>query len=135
MFTDKEHRILLSAMSREEEVCKKVDEEHGEIPYQETLLYVCKCILRKISDIQHKYRWHDLRKYPSDLPEKGKRVEVATWDKETHEIKENFFTTYGMPSPFSGNRMDMWIPPFQYFDYDYEIIAWREIEQFKEGET
>lgn len=47
--TDKEQRIFLAAMGREEKVCKDVDEEHPcREPYEDTLVSVCKSIKRKV---------------------------------------------------------------------------------------
>lgn len=48
--TDKEQRIFLAAMGREEEVCKQVDAECrncGE-PYEDSLVKVCREIVRKV---------------------------------------------------------------------------------------
>ena len=46
--TDKEKRIFLSAMCREEKVCMKIDEGHSREIYEDTLLYVCRSITRKV---------------------------------------------------------------------------------------
>ena len=47
--TDKEKRIFLAAMGREEKVCKEVDEKYpNKEPYEENLVYVCKEIERKV---------------------------------------------------------------------------------------
>lgn len=47
IFTDNEYRIFLSAMSREEKICKKLDEEmKGEDTVD--LVPICKSIERKI---------------------------------------------------------------------------------------
>lgn len=48
--TDKEQRIFLAAMGREEKVCKQVDEacrDCGE-PYEDSLVWVCHEIMRKV---------------------------------------------------------------------------------------
>ena len=45
--TDKEQRIFLAAMGREEKVCKQVDEECRE-PYEDSLVRVCHEIIRKV---------------------------------------------------------------------------------------
>lgn len=49
-FTDKEKRIFLSAMGREEKVCKQVDEECRDCrePYEDTLVSICREIVRKV---------------------------------------------------------------------------------------
>ena len=48
--TDKEQRIFLAAMGREEEVCKQVDEECKDCrePYEDSLVRVCHEIIRKV---------------------------------------------------------------------------------------
>ena len=48
--TDKEQRIFLAAMSREEKVCKQVDAEcrNCREPYEDSLVRVCKEIIRKV---------------------------------------------------------------------------------------
>lgn len=46
--TDKEQRIFLAAMGREEEVCKQVDEECCREPYEDSLVRVCREIIRKV---------------------------------------------------------------------------------------
>ena len=48
--TDKEQRIFLAAMSREEKVCKQVDEECRDCrePYEDSLVRVCHEIMRKV---------------------------------------------------------------------------------------
>lgn len=46
--TDKEQRIFLSAMGREEKVCEEVDRNYVREPYEDSLMYVCKEIKRKV---------------------------------------------------------------------------------------
>ena len=46
--TDKEQRIFLAAMGREEKVCEKVDRNHVREPYEDSLMQVCKEIRRKV---------------------------------------------------------------------------------------
>lgn len=48
--TDKEQRIFLAAMGREEKVCKQVDEEWRDCrePYEDSLVRVCHEIIRKV---------------------------------------------------------------------------------------
>lgn len=48
--TDKEQRIFLSAMGREEEVCKEVDDAWRDCrePYEDSLVHVCNEIKRKV---------------------------------------------------------------------------------------
>ena len=46
--TDKEQRIFLAAMGREEKVCKEVDAEMTREPYEDSLVRVCHEITRKV---------------------------------------------------------------------------------------
>lgn len=47
--TDTEQRIFLAAMSREEKVCKEVDEKYPDRePYEDSLVAVCRSIERKV---------------------------------------------------------------------------------------
>ena len=48
--TDKEQRIFLAAMAREEKVCKQVDDEcrNCREPYEDSLVWTCHEILRKV---------------------------------------------------------------------------------------
>jgi len=49
-FTDKEQRIFLAAMGREERFCKEVDEECRDCrePYEDSLVRICHEITRKV---------------------------------------------------------------------------------------
>lgn len=46
--TDKERRIFLAAMWREEKVCEEVDRNYVREPYEDSLVRVCKEIRRKV---------------------------------------------------------------------------------------
>lgn len=48
--TDKEQRIFLAAMGREEKICKETDKEcrNCREPYEDSLVWVCKEIVRKV---------------------------------------------------------------------------------------
>lgn len=48
--TDKEQRIFLAAMAREEEVCRKTDDECRDCrePYEDSLVRTCHEITRKV---------------------------------------------------------------------------------------
>lgn len=48
--TDKEQRIFLAAMGREEDVCKEVDAEcrYSREPYEDSLVRICHEIIRKV---------------------------------------------------------------------------------------
>lgn len=51
--TDKEQRIFLAAMGREEKVCKQVDEEFRDCrePYEDSLVRICHEIIRKVKGV------------------------------------------------------------------------------------
>lgn len=46
--TDKEQRIFLAAMGREEKVCEEVDRNYVREPYEDSLMSVCREIKRKV---------------------------------------------------------------------------------------
>lgn len=46
--TDKEQRIFLAAMGREEKVCEEVDRNYVRESYEDSLVRVCKEIRRKV---------------------------------------------------------------------------------------
>ena len=50
--TDREQRIFLAAMGREEKVCKQVDDElrNCREPYEDSLVRTCHEIIRKVKD-------------------------------------------------------------------------------------
>lgn len=113
---------------------------------------------------EKKYRWHDLRKNPNDLPEIEHEVEVAYITKYTNGKTITARAVYedgSITQPESafdweeyvGNdgecdyneEKDEYMIPVGWFEshwygedchemYDVEIIAWREIEQFEEVE-
>lgn len=49
--TDKERRIFLAVMTREEKVCKQIEDEYKDCrEYEDSLVYVCSEIRRKVID-------------------------------------------------------------------------------------
>lgn len=46
--TDKEQRIFLAAMGREEKVCEEVDRKYTREPYEDSLMWICREIKRKV---------------------------------------------------------------------------------------
>ena len=46
--TDKEQRIFLAAIGREERICEEVDRNYVREPYEDSLMRVCKEIRRKV---------------------------------------------------------------------------------------
>lgn len=51
LLTDKEQRIFLKAMSREREVCQRVDEKYSDDDSKASLVKVCNSIERKVKKI------------------------------------------------------------------------------------
>ena len=51
LLTDKEQRIFLKAISREREVCQKVDDEYSDDDSKVSLVKVCNSIERKVKKI------------------------------------------------------------------------------------
>ena len=51
LLTDTEQRIFLKAMSREREVCQKVDDEYSDDDSKVSLVEVCDSIERKVKKI------------------------------------------------------------------------------------
>lgn len=138
MFNDTEHRILLSAMRRERDICKEVDRKTIREPYEDTLLYICNSIDKKIHDIQHKYRWHDLRKNPEDLPteyylEDG-YVDPSKYVLVCTSTKQYFVSRYWghrrSKGTYIGNEPNDWVD----LEFYNDVIAWKELEPFEEVE-
>lgn len=131
-FTDKEHRILLSALRRERQVCEAIDRQYMHEPYDVLLTDICKSIEKKVHDIQHKYRWHDLRKDPDDLPTECKPVLLSTLGganvvayavtTEGHSFPRGWY----MDAPYESPLCDI---------SSYYAVAWREIEPFEESDN
>lgn len=118
-FSDKEHRILLSALRRERQVCEAIDRQYMHEPYDELLTDICKSIERKVYDLQHKYRWHDLRKDPDDFPTWGTNVLVCDGFGTMSVSRFGF-------RAMDGDSIRGFTSPF--------VVAWREIEPLEESE-
>lgn len=73
-----------------------------------------------------KYRWHDLRKNPNDLPKIDDMVLVCfEWKgKFSGDIYTDYVTSYHNGILFDGFQIDGL----------YKVIAWREIEPFEVAE-
>ena len=80
------------------------------------------------ADRLEKYRWHDLRKDHNDLPkDNDARSEYMVTDGNQYFISKYF----GNGAYVNG----CWEYPYGVFEcnaYDIDVIAWREIEPFKE---
>ena len=72
-----------------------------------------------------KYRWHDLRENPDDLPEADEYgcseyvlVMIGTPERDNHEWAYYNYNTRGWSTPF----------------YEQNVFAWRYVEPFEEEE-
>ena len=104
-----------------------------------------------------KYAWHDLRKDPTDLPPCEHEVEIAYKGFDHIGTARAIYEDGKMHSDYSDfcyTELDDWceyceetddyIIPYGWFEntkfaenmgiVDVEVIAWRELEPFKEGE-
>lgn len=114
--------------------------------------------LEEILEEREKYKWHDLRKDPEDLPANEHEVEIAYIvyagiKKTTRAIYEDG-TMHSEDSDFCYTELDEWCEYCEETDdyiipqgwletvhfaenmgvVDREVIAWREIETFEEEE-
>ena len=74
--------------------------------------------LKELKEYKEKYRWHDLRKNPDDLPEDIKYVWVFIKGECTHR---SWHDSHGWRRRNSN---------ILYYN-DESVLAWREIEEFK----
>lgn len=74
--------------------------------------------LKELKEYKEKYRWHDLRKNPDDLPEDIKYVWVFIKGEFTHR---SWHDSHGWRRRNSN---------ILYYN-DESVLAWREIEEFK----
>lgn len=77
--------------------------------------------LKELRKHKEKYRWHDLRKNPDDLPEDNKQVLVSIKDGCIHRT---WHDSHGWRNRNSKIR---------YYS-DKSVLAWREIEEFNKEE-
>lgn len=125
MFSDAEHRILLSAIRRERRVCEDMHMNHVHEPYEVNLIDVCNSIERKVHDIQHKYRWHDLRKNPDDLPPIAEVV-IAWFERGDVCAVVRYHDGYAYNEAYALREMQI--------EHQSEIVAWKFPELFEEVE-
>lgn len=97
-----------------------------------------------VSDLKNKYRWHDLRKDPDDLPDKlegGTGMEFYETVQENHEHDEvrasyQFEEEIGwgwwsdIYDPVTLGFVDTEFHELEEEGYE-KVIAWREIEPFE----
>lgn len=124
--------------------------------YKKPLMYAYEIAIKALEK-QEKYRWHDLRKDPDDLPDNENEVDIAftTWNGKVG-IARAFYEDGTMHSEDSMmgagvkgwdywceycEETDDYIIPAGWLEYvcfgetytivDREVIAWREIEPFE----
>lgn len=93
--------------------------------------YLMKELLEEVKK-QDKYRWHDLRENPWDLPDTDRDVEIIVnaqfSEKPFHQIARSA-DKEGYVWEISGQLF------YETLDAStIRVIAWREIELFEEGE-
>ena len=105
------------------------DAEVGEDVYDDTskvdeLLQLNKIVIKALEKAD-KYKWHDLRKNPDDLPEADEYgcseyvlIMIGTPEWDNHEWAYYNHNTRGWSTPF----------------YEQNVFAWRYIEPFEGGE-
>lgn len=77
---------------------------------------------------QEKYKWHDLRKNPEDLPEDNNtRSEYMVTDGRKY-----FISKYFGKGEFLNGYWEFPEGVFECNAFDVDVIAWREIEPFEE---
>lgn len=81
-----------------------------------------------------KYKWHDLRKNPTDLPPNGMRVECQHLPNITTDKKDLVVMHYFIDGEFVYNwDVDTDIKSSTFGQRYYgDVIAWREIDPFEE---
>ena len=89
-----------------------------------TSIVAYKTFLKEMLEECEKYRWHDLRKNPDDLPDKdGIYMVCIIYPAEEKAVGAAFYgIMYGYKSGWN-----MLMPN------DGNVIAWREIEPFEEA--
>lgn len=84
-----------------------------------------------------KYRWHDLRKNPDDLPDTTRKIVIVidilgvTFEENGYFLQQE--NKFKLQSIWTGERNN-----WTYREYDLKegmkVIAWKEIEPFEEVE-
>lgn len=82
-----------------------------------TSIVAYRTFLKDMLEESEKYRWHDLRNNPDDLPDSDRKVECRTMTKT------------GVVNPVFGYYADRWC-----CGINSNVIKWREIEPFEEVE-
>ena len=96
---------------------KRISKVIGSIGETEDFTHIAIDAIEKVE----KYRWHDIRKNPDDLPEKGSLVEAVSLIQGSEEIS------------YLDYKPD-WLPKDWESDWNtlYPVIRWREIEEVGE---
>lgn len=103
-----------------EHACDTIDSEFS-CAHQD---WCSECAINDMLKDKEKYRWHDLRKDPNDLPEYGKLVvawileQSAVYNGYVISTSASYIHSYAM-----GVHNNL-----------HEVIAWRYIEPFEEEE-
>lgn len=74
-----------------------------------------------------KYKWHDLLKDPADLPSEYATVEVVLSTVEVYDIAI-YCKDYGFRPWYEAYFQEC--PE----EWDYKVMAWRDVERFEEDE-
>lgn len=94
------------------------------------------CVYQMLMDFKEKYKWHDLRKNPEDLPEENKYVHawVHTYKKVMDEYiiaKKDVYRVRRKAETWKGTGVQINTGMYNH----QQIIAWREIEPFEEDNS
>lgn len=91
--------------------------------------YSCNILIKALEKVD-KYRWHDIRKNPNDLPPNGMRVECQHLPSITTDKKDLVVMHYFIDGEFVYNwDVDTDIKSSTFGQRYYgDVIAWREIE-------
>lgn len=79
-----------------------------------------------VVDANNKYRWHDLRKNPSDLPDKTGFYIACVEHPKNHERNTREITLYGITPA----GVYLWKKNNRFVQHE-SVVAWREIEPFE----
>lgn len=86
----------------------------------------------ELCDYTWKYRWHDLRKNPEDLPEDIYRNVIIAYEDFEEKSGYKYYDVAFLDVD------DLWysaeISNYGYHDEGFFVVAWREIEPFEEEE-
>lgn len=93
-----------------------------------TPLYACECypdefkVVQELIDKQEKYRWHDLRKDPNDLPNESLGCLVCM---SKNGYSPHWFASYN-------KERECWLDGIDWGRKLDKVIAWKYIEHFED---